>query len=175
MNSSHCYLCRDSDSNHLFTKEGYKIAKCNSCGFVYIKNPPSKKELEVFYRDIDYRPSNITVTEKAIRKDAKRGLHILNDLVGSEHQKSLIDIGCGRGYFLDEANNQGWYTFGIDYSNEAIRYAREQLALDVTRADIFKYRSTKQYSVAVLSHIIEHVSDPSNLIKKGCQKRFTYS
>jgi SAM-dependent methyltransferase len=41
------------------------------------------------------------------------------------NKRSILDVGCGFGYFLKSASEDGWETYGIEISDAALRGARE--------------------------------------------------
>jgi len=41
--------------------------------------------------------------------------------------RTLLDVGCGFGYFLERAAGDGWHTIGIDIVAEAVSAARERV------------------------------------------------
>jgi ubiquinone/menaquinone biosynthesis C-methylase UbiE len=40
---------------------------------------------------------------------------------------SLLDVGCGFGYFLEAAAQQGWRCFGVEVAKDAVRIARKRI------------------------------------------------
>ena len=46
------------------------------------------------------------------------------DLLKVKPEKKLLDIGCGQGLLLHEAQKKGLKTYGIDISSEAVKLAR---------------------------------------------------
>lgn len=160
-----CYICGSYKKLELFTKKNYKIVRCLSCGFVYLSPKPSSDELAQFYRNFDYH--NPSISEKVIKSDAIRSIKLINKF--KPQTGSMIDIGCGRGFLLDEARRFGWKVFGIDYSQKVLDYAKNVLNLDTTCADIRSYVSHNKYSVVVLNQVIEHVTNPKRVLK-NCYK-----
>ena len=159
-----CLLCSSKNYRFLGIKNHFNVVRCNICSLTYIRPLPSKRSLEKLYEKFDY--SNALVAEKVIRKDA---LESLIKIERFTRMRSLIDIGCGRGYFLDEARKRKWIVFGIDYSNEVIGYASKDLYLPVERADIFSFKSKRKFDVVTLNQVIEHVTQP-NLLIEQCNK-----
>lgn len=160
-----CFLCGCVSFVKLYKVNRYGIVKCVNCNFVYTTPLPSERELHRYYSKFDY--SEPKSAEEAIRKDARRSLYIIERF--SNKNGGLLDVGCGRGYFLHEARSRGWTCYGIDYSQKAVSYGRNVLRLDLQKADIFTYKTTKKFDVIILSQVIEHTSKPRVILEK-CYK-----
>jgi 2-polyprenyl-3-methyl-5-hydroxy-6-metoxy-1,4-benzoquinol methylase len=100
---------------------------------------------------------------------AKRraALAVLN-LVASETGR-LLDVGCGNGEFIEQMRSYGWTVAGIDLDPSAVAYGRSR-GLDVHVGTIADLPETTQYDVIALTHVIEHVPDPIELLRE-CAKR----
>ncbi|MBI4065410.1 class I SAM-dependent methyltransferase [Candidatus Gottesmanbacteria bacterium] len=158
-----CYLCKSTKYTKWRSISNYDLQQCDNCGFIFVFPLPSTETLKNFYEFFDYK--DVPLQEVRIRKDAVRSLSLIKNHLEKENI-SLLDIGCGRGYLMDEARKLGWNTFGIDYSRNTIRYALKNLNLKVVQSDIGSYRTTTRYDVIVLSQFIEHVSNPNDILKK---------
>jgi len=53
--------------------------------------------------------------------------HIFLDHLNIKPGRKLLDIGCGTGYLLKEADIRGLETYGIDISEEAVKIAKKFL------------------------------------------------
>ena len=157
-----CYLCESRLNSILWKKNNFNIVICNNCGFIYVNRVPSRSYLNNFYRNFDYH--DIKKAEIVIRRDAQRSLQKIDQFVTKPVK--LLDVGCGRGFFLDEARKRGWEVSGIDYSNRVINYATNFLKLIAQRANIFTFKSKQKFDVVTLNQVIEHVSNPNKLIKQ---------
>lgn len=165
MNDNSCYIC-DSNNYRLITKKSkYSIVKCKKCDFVFTTPIPNREELDKYYQRFDYKDS--LTAENIIRSDAKRSL----GKIGSFFEKSgdILDVGSGRGYFLDEARKLGWNTFGVDASELVTDYAKNILHLNIFHNDIFSFHSTRTFDLVTLNQVIEHFVNPKELIIK-CSK-----
>lgn len=86
----------------------------------------------------------------------------------------LLDVGFGSGAFLLHAQRAGWEVSGADPDPVSLRNAR-RLNLDVRLGGIEAFLDSPEvFDVITLSHVIEHVHDPSatlrsayNLLKPG--------
>jgi 2-polyprenyl-3-methyl-5-hydroxy-6-metoxy-1,4-benzoquinol methylase len=77
---------------------------------------------------------------------------------------SLLDVGCGNGELIARLHSLGWKVSGVDFDASAVSYARSQ-HLDVRLGTIADIQETERYDVIVLSHVIEHVADPVQLLR----------
>lgn len=86
----------------------------------------------------------------------------LNDVEGviARHFKgrSLIEVGCGKGYFLELLRNLGYAITGIDPAYEG------------TNADVIKAPFTRELQrtadAVVLRHVLEHIADPVSFLSE---------
>lgn len=75
----------------------------------------------------------------------------------------LLDVGCGNGAFLQRAAKAGWQVEGVEPDPSAATMAR-------TSSDAIVHSSIDNVSralfdVLTLSHVIEHLHDPANMLK----------
>ncbi len=90
--------------------------------------------------------------------------------------KSLLDIGSGLGYFLDEAQKTGLDATGIEPSKKFAALSRKLYRTNVINADLelfFKNNRHKKYDFITMINVIEHFNNPfkqiaivSKLLKK---------
>lgn len=78
--------------------------------------------------------------------------------------RKLLDIGCGNGEFLRFANRFGWNVVGLDFDKAAVLEARSD-GLDVRHGSIDVIDKKEKFDFISLSHVIEHVYDPVELIR----------
>lgn len=162
MKSAKCYLCSSNNYRLIVKKSKYDIVRCNNCSFIFTTPYPDKNVTEKFYRSFDYKDSSSA--EKVIRSDSKRSLEIIDQFI--ERKGELLDVGCGRGYFLDEARRLGWNTYGVDSSKLTIDFAKRVLRLNVFRSDIFSFQPEKSFDLISLNQVVEHFANPEILINQ---------
>ena len=78
--------------------------------------------------------------------------------IDTSKQNCVLDLGCGRGEFVELLNNNKISARGIDLNKFSVKHAKEK-NIDVKCADIFKeLKKTKKESVPAISafHVIEH-------------------
>jgi len=73
--------------------------------------------------------------------------------------KHVLDLGCGRGTFLELLKEKGIYATGVDNAQEAVDACRAKGLLTVVKDDILSFLSDKvdAYDGIFCSHVIEHL------------------
>lgn len=75
---------------------------------------------------------------------------------------ALLDAGCGPGFFVQAAQQRGFRASGVEISDYAVRFAREQLGLDVRRGQVRREDLRPgPYDVVTLWDVLEHLPDPA--------------
>lgn len=84
---------------------------------------------------------------------------------------SLLDIGCGYGYFLRQALDKGFDAYGIDRSPDAIQEAEKHSPGRVFEGTIetVEALSNRKFDVIFASHLVEHVLDPRSFVQELAQ------
>lgn len=129
---------------------------------------PSVEETRKFYQKEFQYPTGLT-NEKLIRK---RGRIILENLKKiSPNGKTLLDVGSGYGYFLDEANKLDIRGMGIEPSRQLYRYSQKHYQVEVINTDLEGYSQSKfkkgKFDFITIIHTIEHVAHPEKMIRRA--------
>ena len=147
-------------------------------GFWHVQPPPTLEELRAFYLDMYYpkQEADQKILQYASDYDAlelehKRiaGMEALRVLDRSPG--SMLEIGVGEGFFLDEFHRAGWTIQGVDFTLDAVARWKPHLTGSVTAADIGEYLATQstegaQFDFIALNNVIEHVLDPVELMAR---------
>lgn len=79
----------------------------------------------------------------------------------------LLDVGCGRGDFLDRMRRQGWIVEGVEVDAEAVEYARATHGLMIHLGALESLRlPADSFDAVTMNQVIEHVHDPVSLIRE---------
>lgn len=168
-----CPICRNPNTKLKYTINKYTYYDCGICQTLFLHPQPTVKQLAEYYKQ-EFIYEAGSQYEKRIRDQAKRTLKNLKEM--NLTGKSLLDIGSGLGYFLDEAQKTGLDATGIEPSKKFAALSRKLYRTNVINADLelfFKNNRHKKYDFITMINVIEHFNNPfkqiaivSKLLKK---------
>ena len=145
------------------------LATCESCGFVSADLEVSPDELRALYAEQYFTGGEYKdyVAERRLHeKHFLRRLRLLLRHVSEPETRTLFEVGCAYGFFLNLAREHFRAVRGIDISGDAARYARDVLNLDVTAGDLLQQDSIGNPDVVCLWDTIEHIDRPDAYLQK---------
>ena len=145
------------------------LAACESCGFVSADLEISLDELRALYAERYFTGGEYKdyVAERRLHeKHFLRRLNLLLRHVSQPDTKTLFEVGCAHGFFLNLARERFQAVQGIDISGDAARYARDVLHLDVKAGDLLELGSIGSPDVVCLWDTIEHLDRPDAYVQK---------
>lgn len=162
-----CLICSSEFIVKLERFSSSYLCKCKSCNFVFSQKIPSEKELIEHYKRYarnDYL-SPITI---------KRYNEILDIFENYRKTGNIIDVGCGIGYFLEEAKKRGWNVYGTEYTNEAVNIC-DNKGIKMYKGKLNPENFTpNSFDIITSFEVIEHINNPSEeihnyfkLLRKG--------
>ena len=146
------------------------MVKCDLCDLVFVNPQPSAALLNEIYSEEYFKSKNAKKLgysdylgeEASYRLEAgQRNLELIEMHYGKKKGGLLLDIGCAGGFFLKVARDKGWFVKGVEVSDYAAQFAREQLGLNVTTGFLkgANYQDG-EFDVITMFDVIEHVPDP---------------
>ncbi|MDO8559665.1 MAG: class I SAM-dependent methyltransferase [bacterium] len=143
----------------------YRIVRCNRCGLIY-----SNPILEVEKINAWYRKSFVSYDAQVENLVRTYG-HYLQQVARYHAEKErLLEIGCGNGFFLDEAQRQGYAeVYGVEPGEKSVEKAppelRPHILVDVIRPGLFP---NEYFDVICCFQTLDHLPDP-NAVLASCR------
>lgn len=138
---------KDKDTN----SSSIKKLRCSECGIIYY-DPNLAGDAE-FYEKISqnswYYEDN--------KWEFKEGL----DIVARYKPKSLLEIGCGNGNFLEKIRHVVKIVKGVEINQNAVDICKSK-GLDVENMELSALNA--QYDMIVAFQLLEHISDVSSFL-----------
>ncbi len=149
----------------------FQALDCVVCGFVHAVPLPSSEELAEFYQSKFYE-SDRKVDYFEAQAAQKDWWHELfgERLAAFESELGrkgrVLDLGCGPGFFLAFAKEQGWETVGVEPSEKASAFARDELELTVYNQgfETLDSGALGQFDVVYSHGVIEHLQSPKTFL-----------
>lgn len=138
----------------------YRLVQCMHCGLVRSDPVADAETLSKLYAEsaftYDAEVDSLRVTYgrylRALEQYGARG-------------GMLLEVGCGNGFFLEEAQKQGYTVRGVEPSAEAIAKAnpsmRDNIVCDILRPDLF---AADSFDTICIFQTFDHLPDPGGVL-----------
>lgn len=167
-----CPLCGETDlkgvavcTDHYATGEKFTLCRCADCGFVFTQGAPDESVIGRYYDVPEY--ISHSDTEKGLMNKA---YHRVRNLMLERKARlvekaaacngsagTLLDIGCGTGYFAGFMQQRGWQTDTVEKSEQARAFAHEHFSLNPLPPEELGTLPSGRYNVITMWHVMEHV------------------
>jgi len=152
--------------------EVFSISICKDCSFLFTNPRPDETEIIPYYQSDNYishhsnKKGVVTTVYRKIRSIMlKRKTKLINSFTTPE-SRTILDIGCGTGEFLNEAKQLGWKTIGLEPDADARNMAVNNYQLEVNSPEeLFNLKPTT-FDIITMWHVLEHVHLINEYLKK---------
>lgn len=167
MPSTSCRICSSPDLQLHFGVRTSLLDRCDSCGFVQVRDQPSAEELRALYADAYFKRGKYD-DEFAQRKESERRISLLAR-AGVRPGGRVLDAGCATGDFLAVGAHH-YEMWGLDVSAYATDVARTKYPEGASR--IFtgfiedQHFEPNFFDAIVLWDVVEHLWDPRGVLER---------
>lgn len=137
--------------------------------------PLSNKRKLKFYGDLEWVANRLVMEKSFIHYPNEQhpfradSYKFLSKYISKD--KRILDLGCHRGDITYPLSKLCKEIIGIDYNEDHISRAKEKYQADNLKfinAEALTYlqSNTKKFDVLILSHILEHLDNPSEFLSK---------
>ena len=149
--------------------------KKNLLGFIQATPTPTKEELNSFYENKYFQNQKGSYQNNYSKNEIE---YFYNVALVSEKickslqiETSLLDIGCGEGFFSAKCLDLGWSIKCVDFSEYGIDKFNPHLKKYFKKSDIYDFieqsiSNKENYGMINLQHVLEHVTDPISLLEQ---------
>jgi 2-polyprenyl-3-methyl-5-hydroxy-6-metoxy-1,4-benzoquinol methylase len=150
--------------------EEFELILNSEYGFLETTPQPSSSKLPDYYKSKDYishTDSQRNLFEKAyhfVRTiSLKKKLKLINAY--ASENKTLLDVGCGTGDFLQIAKLNNWSISGIEPNQQAREIANKKTSHSVFEINQLLKFNENSFDMITLWHVLEHLPDLENHVK----------
>ena len=162
-----CFLCDATVFKKKWCVDGAVFVRCRNCGLV-IQNPQptslvERYDEEYFEYEIENQENFFDLMLKGLNDVA-----FFEDIVPTlPTHRRILDIGCATGRLLHHFKGLGWDTAGVDLCFESAAYGNREYGVNIVAKTLGDAAFPEAFfSVTHSSHLIEHVQNPSELVKE---------
>jgi 2-polyprenyl-3-methyl-5-hydroxy-6-metoxy-1,4-benzoquinol methylase len=155
-----CNICRSTKQKNVlaakdpFTGETFTVVRCESCGLLYTSPRPTSMERPFYY------PHTLYTADPSIEEKKKILLEYAS-------QGRILDVGCGRGFFLNSIKHRFEVT-GVEIEEESLQYASKKHGIKIKARQISDLDSAENsFDVITFWHTLEHLPDPKEALEKA--------
>ena len=137
-----------------------RLVRCVHCGLVRSDPVAGAEILAKLYAE-----STFTYDAEVDSLRATYGRYLRTLQRYGAHDGALLEVGCGNGFFLEEARKQGYTVRGVEPSAEAIAKAdpsvRNTIVCDIMRPGLF---AADRFDVICIFQTFDHLPDPGGVL-----------
>ncbi len=172
MSVSSCRACGDSDTTLQLSVAGRRVRRCRACSHRFLESGHDESSLTEFYADYagstdseggegPYFQGGRDELRANLSSYLSRTRDLLGERSGDAAAPRLLDVGCGSGILLGEAQALGFEVEGVDLAPGLAAHVRSSLGCEVhegflPRLDL----PDASFDAVTMYDLIEHVEDP---------------
>ncbi|MEI0549021.1 class I SAM-dependent methyltransferase [Brachyspira intermedia] len=146
-------------------KNHKKVYQCSNCGLYFI-DQPTDEEIYLLYKNEYHNNIKNKLFEKAKSKmryaRSLSQFNFVNKYIDCKNKK-VCEIGTFDGLLLSIFKKYGCDVYGYELNDNARLYAKNKYNIDLKPNFL---ESEDKYDIIMLSHVIEHFKNPSEILLK---------
>jgi|HubBroStandDraft_6_1064221.scaffolds.fasta_scaffold239312_2 SAM-dependent methyltransferase len=173
-----CPLCEATDIRELYVAKDrhyqiaglHRVVRCASCALIFLNPMYSDEKLASFYPG-DYYAYQEQAQNSPRKEILKR---LLGYKTGTKDPSfdgpgTMLDLGCGSGWFLEKMRSRGWTVLGVEISEPAAKLGRDK-GLDIFCGTLQEANFPSEHFDYVRSnHSFEHINCPQETLEEICR------
>jgi SAM-dependent methyltransferase len=164
---ANCPMCGADARIAVYGFDPFGVVRCGVCRFFYLSPRLPEPAMLELYRSGEYFEGgemgydSYAEQESALRATYRRLVRQLvrAGLAGGD----LLEVGCGYGFLLEEAQSAFRTCVGTEFSEQAAESARAR-GLDVLTGGIEQLPPAARFDCVLSAHVVEHVYDPKTFV-----------
>ena len=169
-----CRLCGSGRAGPRFRESGLSLLECADCRTLFRPRGEEPENPAAYYDEdyyLDTWPGSLgrffhhfNPKQHHKTRFLERQLAEFEGVFGGPGR--LLDVGCANGVLVFMAKERGWEAEGIEVSEFAASWGREQFGINIREGVIEDLAPEPAYHVITLFDTLEHVPEPQKMIRE---------
>ena len=145
----------------LFTKKGYVIKECKTCGHRFTDIKDIESHLAEAYSDDYFFEGKDGYPNYLEEKDMlyRSGVKFTKIIAKYTKPGKVLDVGCAAGFILKAFEKAGWECCGIEPNDTMASYGRKELGLDIRTGGMETFNPDQKFDLINLIEVIGSMYD----------------
>ncbi|UJX42043.1 class I SAM-dependent methyltransferase [Desulfovibrio sp. JY] len=165
-----CPVCGAHDTTAYYADAQVRLRRCRACGLKFQAPLPTPEALAALYARDYYEtcyPTRVLACQE--RLFAAR-LERLERLAGGEGLAPVLEVGVGRGMFLEAARQRGLLCQGLDIAPVAADMVSARLGVPVHVGEMVELSAPGSgFGCVHMNHVLEHMPDPGGALVQAAR------
>lgn len=142
----------------------YEVVQCLNCHTYYVEPSIilSLSDWQFLYDDEYFTPMSKWYYDNREKDRVERFDKLIH--YSGKPKSNFLDVGCGEGYSLLEAEKRGWRAYGIDIADNRIIDAKKDSVKFKVGTLIETNFPDNYFDVIYMDSVLEHVVNPGNYL-----------
>ena len=139
----------------------FDYVKCGACSSVFVDPVPDSQTFSKMYAKADYHDLYYEGSEGGVYSESAK---LLKKYLPTG--ATVLDYGCGVGAFLKALAQEGFIPYGVEFDEDASRFAGQNTNCETFSVDQFLALADKpKFDAIHLGDVLEHLPDPASTLK----------
>ena len=168
-----CNACGHSGHRQLTIVGDYRVVRCERCSLIFVNPMPffAKDGFDSvsdgFYYTADQRDFSTAKISHAKKAFAAQSAE-WEQLLPNSSDRTLLDVGCGTGVFVDAAVHQGWHAEGCDIDASLVSLGVNNFGVKLSHIDFLdREYGDAAFDVVLFRYVLEHLPNPFEALEEA--------
>ncbi len=149
-----CAACGGTRTGPFTWEQGFRIAECRDCAFLWVDPVPSGEDMWSYYNERSWKP----YPPEVARKKFAPSVQVVSRLL--PRGATVLDVGADHGHFAGALQERGFRVTGVDIDGQALAYAHRVYGIPVHQCELTELRTEERFDAVTILSSLEHMVNP---------------